>query len=46
MLEQSGGNNPSTLENEFGFRAHENGTYLEHPRLRRKAEPDATRFTE
>src|SRR5262245_14777184 len=45
ILEQSCGNNPTALEDEFGLRTHENGTDLEHPSLCREAEPDATRLT-
>ena len=45
MLEQSGGNNAAALQNEFGFRTHEDGTDLQHPFLCGKAEPDAARLT-
>lgn len=41
MLEQSGGNNAAALQNEFGFRTHEDGTDLEHPFPRREAMPGA-----
>ncbi len=39
MLEQSGGNNAAALQNELGFRTHEDGTDLEHPFLCREAKP-------
>jgi hypothetical protein len=45
MLEQSGGDNAAALQNEFGFRTHEDGTDLEHPFVYGEAEPDATRRT-
>jgi hypothetical protein len=31
VLEQSGRNDSTALQNELGFRTHEDGTNLEHP---------------
>jgi hypothetical protein len=48
MLEQSGENNAAALQNEFGFRPHEDRTDLEHPFLcrgRPSRTPNASRST-
>ena len=46
VLEQSRRNHATALQNQLGFRAHEDGANLEHPLVRRQAERDAARLAE